>query len=106
MGDNLPDLDLGFEPIQISMGKASVCALSANSEMKCWGYNGGSTYNVIMAGYSWAVALLSYTSNVDVGSLTISKVSVGDVSGCAQTSTNNVRCWGYNAKVNFMGSPS
>ena len=41
MGDNLAVIDLGadFNAIEIRSGYVHICALSANQEIKCWGWN-------------------------------------------------------------------
>jgi alpha-tubulin suppressor-like RCC1 family protein len=89
---SIPNLE---SAVQIATGSKHSCALFANGQMACWGYNlnGQLGYNTIEAvGDTESVASYGF---VNVGG-NVSRISAGGQHTCAVLDTGNVRCWGLN----------
>ena len=81
--------------VQVSTGKASVCALDSGGLVYCWGDNGdGELGNNSTAQSSVPVAVT--TAGTPMADSTIAQVSTGDESVCAVDSGGLVYCWGDN----------
>ena len=95
MGDNLMTVNLGtdFVPIQVDCGWMVSCALSANSQVKCWGYD------------RWIEDMIGDDINemgdnltpIDMGSgFNVSGIACGLDHICAISTDQEVKCWGHN----------
>eukprot|EP01083_Nonionella_stella_P260836 888816_1 len=107
MGDDLPEIDLGFNftAMQIVTGSHHTCALSTNNRVKCWGFN---LYGQL--GYSDIYDNRGDVSNemadnlleIDLGSnftpvqIAASVGIVGYDHTCALSAMYKVKCFGYN----------
>jgi len=101
LGDALPPIDLGtgLAARAVTMGYAHTCALLANGQVKCWGYNGygqlglGDTNTRGDAPNEMGDNLPA----VDLGtSRTAVAVAAGEEHTCALLDNGQVKCWGYN----------
>eukprot|EP01083_Nonionella_stella_P184678 671450_1 len=101
MGDNLPTIDLGsgFDPIQITAGDQSTCALSASNKVKCWGWN---EYGKLGIGdmVDRGVSVAQMGDNLPFVALGTVFTPILIESGfdhvCALSDSGKVKCWGRN----------
>ena len=98
MGNNLTEVDLGdnFDVVQITMGNAFSCALSADGYVKCWGhYYGGrlGSENSDDIGDE-PNEMGNNLTEIDLGSnFTVTKISAGAVHTCAVSNYGRIKCW-------------
>eukprot|EP01083_Nonionella_stella_P030097 82614_1 len=103
MGDNLLEIDLGFNwiPAHIYMaGGHTTCAVSTTNAVKCFGYN---TYAQLGQGYvdnHIGIAPNQMGDNlleIDFGSTFIpTQIAAGIGHSCSLSTTNEVKCFGSN----------
>lgn len=101
MGDNLPNVDLGFGRTAkaLTCQAYSTCAILDNNKVKCWGHNGygnlgiGSTTNKGRLISDMGDAL-PYV-NLGVGRTAI-KLKSGQFQTCANLDDGSHKCWGRN----------
>ncbi len=84
------DIALGAATIQLTAGANHTCSILSTGNVKCWGYNG---YGQL--GYGNTTNRNTPGLDLVLGG-TATQVSAGDNHTCAQLSTGNVKCWGYN----------
>tara|TARA_B100000609_G_scaffold40847_1_gene31197 strand:+ start:3017 stop:4123 length:1107 start_codon:yes stop_codon:yes gene_type:complete len=85
------NVSVGTFVSKVSAGRASSCAILANGQIKCWGFN-----NTGMLGYNDRMERTSPPStSVAVGS-TAKTLSVGSGHMCAVLSNDRIKCWGSN----------
>jgi len=113
MGNNLPAIGLGAEPVQAIATSGHACAVLANGSLKCWGNNGWGQLAVIggnapvnvdpaicepgpscIGDESGEVA--AHTVSLGVGR-TVKELAGGDRQTCVLLDNNDVKCWGFNA---------
>jgi len=77
--------------VEIRSSSSTSCARTSAGAVKCWGagQNGG-TGDGSLTSHSSPASATGLTSGVKA-------LAAGDSSFCAITSTNTVRCWGYNS---------
>eukprot|EP01083_Nonionella_stella_P023645 65414_1 len=101
MGDNLTTIDLGigFDPIQITAGEQSTCALSASNKIKCWGLN---DYGQLGIGdtVDRGTSVAQMGDNLQFVALgtgfTPIRVESGPFHVCALSDSGKVKCFGRN----------
>eukprot|EP01083_Nonionella_stella_P248654 860583_1 len=100
LGDNLPVVDLGsFIPMAITCGGHFTCALSTTNAVKCWGRN---TYGTLGLGDTdhrgdGAGEMGDNLLPINLGSNFIPmQIQSGYTHTCALSTTDTVKCWGYN----------
>ena len=110
MGDNLAFVDLGTSRTakEIAIGGTStICAILDNDKVKCWGYNGSSSYNRL--GYGDSITENIGDEPAEMGdnlpildfgpNYIVKKITIGYSAGCAIVTTDNVddvvKCWGW-----------
>ena len=98
MGNNLPEVDLGYDfgvVVQIAAGADFSCALSNNGYVKCWG-NAIGQENTIDIGDDPGEMGDNLTT-IDLGSnFTVTKISSGLIHICALSDHGTIKCWGNN----------
>lgn len=98
MGDDLPFVDLGFEPAMITLGDNHTCALSNDRRLKCFGTGSlGELGNYDTAikgtGSGQMGGSLPYASIVEHGSQ-ITGIAAADSTTCTFHYNNTIKCWG------------
>eukprot|EP01083_Nonionella_stella_P192012 710163_1 len=100
MGDTLLEIDLGsnFTAMQIIGGWRYTCALSTENKVKCWGYNQyGLGYEDSEARGDGPNEMGDSLLEIDLGSnFTPMEIVGGWVHVCALSTTNTIKCFGYN----------
>jgi alpha-tubulin suppressor-like RCC1 family protein len=96
-----PDLNFGGQSVtDIAAGGQTACAVLANGSVKCWGRNQfgqlGLGHKNNLGGSSDSTP--NNIPDLNFGSDKIRSISLGTFSGCAVTTTNKARCWGYNVR--------
>eukprot|EP01083_Nonionella_stella_P067414 178301_1 len=101
MGDYLPaiDLGIGFNPIQVTAGYVSTCALSASNKIKCFGMNNYGQLGIgdtVDRGQSVG-QMGDNLPFVELGTgFTPIQIEAGDYHVCALSDLGKVKCWGLN----------
>ena len=101
MGDHLPTVDLGanFVPIQVQGGWEFSCALSVDSQVKCWG---GSNDGRLGQGDEETRGASDGTMGdnllvVDLGAgFNVTDIRCGKAHTCALSNNHEMKCWGFN----------
>eukprot|EP01083_Nonionella_stella_P301256 1032385_1 len=99
MGDDLPEIDLGFNftAMQIVTGSHHTCALSTNNRVKCWGYNffGELGYGDTNNRGGTSNTMGDDLPEIDLGfNFTAMQIVTGSHHTCALSTNNRVKCWG------------
>lgn len=101
-----PQLIPGLSAVKsVAAGDFHICAVLADSNLRCWGYN---TYGQLGAGQT-----LKYRTSAAASVLSGARaVAIDDSNTCALLETGGVRCWGRclsgacgDADVENVGSP-
>jgi len=75
--------------VQVDLGDAHSCGVTADHRVRCWGYNGnGQLGDGTTTDRNAAVPVIGITTAVSV--------DAGGYHSCAVLSDGTVRCWGYN----------
>jgi alpha-tubulin suppressor-like RCC1 family protein len=99
MGDNLPEVNLGFERSvkAVAAGSRHSCALLDNDQVKCWGDNSYGQLGVsdsVDRGSS-PNSMGEYLPAVSLGTgRTAKSIVCGANHACALLDNNQVKCWG------------
>ncbi|MGE0114222.1 MAG: Ig-like domain-containing protein [Steroidobacteraceae bacterium] len=111
MGDNLPAINLGGEPLQVVSASGHTCAVLVGGSLKCWGNNGWGQVMVAGGNGSPTNPAVCEPGNscigdepgeatlnlVDVGAgHTVKQLSAGDRQTCVLLDNDAVKCWGDN----------
>lgn len=94
---SIPDFVGGFTDevvIAISAGDNHTCAITSDKRVKCWGNNGDGQLGDWTRNSSIIPVTVKESLSEDLLALA---VSLGEYHTCAITSTNVVKCWGYNS---------
>lgn len=102
MGDELPYVDLGDDPVaDIECAEDTCCAVFENGRSKCWGKNDGGLGAVDPSSnddepmrntFQWAVSRVPFTE-LGPGS-EVTQILPHERGGCALLSDGRVKCWG------------
>ena len=99
MGDNLQVVNLGddFVPVQVNLGYGQSCAISNDSQVKCWGSN---SYGQLGQGDTddRGDDINEMGDNliaIDLGTdFNVSSIHCGGYHVCALSSVSDMKCWG------------
>ncbi len=85
----------GKKIISMAAGNSSVCALSSDNGLFCWGNN--NTYGQLGDGTTTTLYTpVAVKMDGALAGKTIKQISVGNYYACALTTDGGVYCWGYN----------
>ena len=83
---------------QITAGNDHTCALTLSGGVKCWGYGGGLGNGATSGTQSTPVDVVATGQGLGGAALSgITQIAAGQLHTCALTTSERVKCWGYNA---------
>ena len=83
---------------QITAGNDHTCALTLSGGVKCWGDGGGLGNGATSGRQSTPVDVVATGEGLGGAALSgITQIAAGQLHTCALTTSERVKCWGYNA---------
>eukprot|EP01097_Dermamoeba_algensis_P007391 TRINITY_DN4660_c0_g1_i1.p1 TRINITY_DN4660_c0_g1~~TRINITY_DN4660_c0_g1_i1.p1 ORF type:complete len:836 (-),score=172.40 TRINITY_DN4660_c0_g1_i1:475-2982(-) len=93
------DIDIGGEPMKLSLGAYHTCVLLKTGNVKCWGgtYSGQTGYSDLILNDPRSFLKIQFLPSVPTpGNMKVMSMCSGSLHNCALLDDKQVYCWGSN----------